>query len=240
MSATIKSVEDHGYILDLGMGDEASAFLSFEAAKQGPWNTEDDLCVGQVVDVNIVSLAKSGRTCTVSIDPKFFSSAAVSAPPLLSFDVLTSRGQLSEVSNVSSILPGTMVQCLITAVLPSGLNLQVLGYFEGTVDLFHLPHGHPKDTYKNGSKIKARILYDISATSPRRFALSLTEHVLSLSMKGGAAGADDSSKPLSLLQDDFPIGTTLEAAKVMRVEPERGLVLEVSDDTNGYVHVCYT
>jgi hypothetical protein len=125
----------------------------------------------------------------------------------------------------------------VTAVLPSGLNVQVLGYFEGTIDLFHLPGGNPEEVYKAGVKLKARVLYEINATSPPRFALSLLEHILSLVAPGLTAGYDDSSQPLSLLADNYPVGTVLEAVKVSRVEPERGLVLEVSDNVTGYAHV---
>lgn len=117
------------------------------------------------------------------------------------------------------------------------MNLQVLGSFDGTVDLFHLPPGDPEESFKVGKKLKARILYDIQATSPPRFALSLSKHILALKMK------DDGDNPttlgLSLLQEAYPIGTILDSVKILRVDSEKGLVLEVSETTTGYVHVSY-
>ena len=144
--------------------------------------------------------------------------------------------QLSEVSNVKSILPGELVQGLITTVQPNGINLQILGFFAGTIDEFHLKAGSIEDNYKVGKKVKARVLYDIdpSTSTAPRFALSLAEHAVSLTSKraGGAGGNDQSS-----LQNAFPIGTVIEAVKVVRVESERGLIVEVGQGVEGFVHV---
>ena len=133
-----------------------------------------------------------------------------------------------EVTSVTSILPGTLVQSLVTAVVPHGLNLQVLGYFGGTIDQYHLVPGPPEENYKVGQKLKARILYDVAASSPPRFALSLAEHLMALVPKA-VAGTE--------LPEAYPIGTVLDAVKVIRVETERGLVVEVSDGVEGYIHV---
>ena len=66
-------------------------------------------------------MTAGGRVIHLTLDP----------PTLL-------KAQLSEVSNVGSILPGHLVSALITAVVPSGLNVKVCGFFDGTIDLIHL------------------------------------------------------------------------------------------------------
>lgn len=65
------------------------------------------------------------------------------------------KGQLNEVSNVASILPGHLVSTLITAVMPSGLNVKIGGFFDGTIDLSHLPLGDKEieEVYKVGKKV---------------------------------------------------------------------------------------
>jgi len=110
-----------------------------------------------------------------------------------------------------------------------GLHLQLLGFFEGTVDQFHL--GHQLDKYKAGKNIKARVLYDYS-TSPPRFALALSSHLVKLSPQtvkhdGTVLG----------LREAYPVGTSLASVKVLRIEPERGVVVEVEPGVEGYVHV---
>ena len=64
----------------------------------------------------------------------------------------------------------------------------------------------------------------ISPSTPPRFALSLADHVV-----GYTARTD--------LQGAYPVGTTLEAVKVARVESERGLIMEVASGVEGFVHV---
>ncbi|KAF7981179.1 hypothetical protein HWV62_34965 [Athelia sp. TMB] len=216
LSAAVKSIEDHGYILDMGLSD-VSGFMSFKDAKKGPFGTENKLHLGGLVDVTVLKMSGNGRTCTLSPDTTLFTSSAI-----------------SEVTNVSSILPGALVQSLITAVVPSGLNLQILGFFEGTVDQISLRTGK---TYKVGQKIKARVLYDVPATSPPKFALTLAEHVIGLEAKHtkGAGGKDRVT-----LQEGYPIGTIFEEAKVASVEQERGLMIEVEPGVQGFVHISHT
>ncbi|KAF9270026.1 nucleic acid-binding protein [Marasmius fiardii PR-910] len=208
LSAAVKSVEDHGYILDLGISD-VTGFLSSREAKS---SKSKKLRVGQLVNVAVNELSSNGRSCEVTVDPKIFTTSTV-----------------TEISNVTSILPGSLVQALVTAVHPTGLNLQVLGFFDGTVDALHLPRHLPEKGFKVGKKIKARVLYDFSA-SPPRLALSLQEHIIKLEPHRGP----DTE---STIQEAYPVGTILDSTKVFGVEPERGLMLRTDDGMEGFVHI---
>jgi len=143
--------------------------------------------------------------------------------------------KLSETTTVTSVLPGTLVQSLVTAVSPHGLNLQVLGFFDGTVEQLHLTR--PSSEYKVGKKVKGRVLYDFSS-SPPRFALSLADHVVALGPKRVNAPAGSSRG--QALQDTYPIGKVVEEAKVLRVEAERGIFVEIEPGLEGFVHVRQT
>ena len=133
---------------------------------------------------------------------------------------------------MKSVLPGELVQCLITGVSPVGLNVQLLGYFEGTIDEYHLLPGDPVDNYKAGKKVKARVLYEIPGTSPPRFSLSLSSHIIALEQKFVGAGDGDGG-----IDEAYPVGTTLDSVKITRVEPERGLLVDVQEGIQGFVHV---
>ncbi len=65
MSASVKSIEDHGYILNLGIPD-VSGFLSFKDAKKA-LESSSKLHVGSIVDVSISKLSSNGRSCNVTI-----------------------------------------------------------------------------------------------------------------------------------------------------------------------------
>ncbi|KAL0071786.1 rRNA biogenesis protein rrp5 [Marasmius tenuissimus] len=205
LTAAVKSLEDHGYLLDLGVSD-VSGFLSFKEAT----SITERLRVGQLVNVAVNKLSANGRTCEVTADPKIFTTSSN-----------------TEISNVTSVLPGSLVQALVTAVHPVGLNLQVLGFFDGTVDELHLPRHLPEKGYKVGKKIKARVLYDFSS-SPPRLALSLQEHIIKLEPRRISERT---------LQEAYPLGTILEETKVFGVEPERGLTLKTDDGIEGFVHI---
>jgi rRNA biogenesis protein RRP5 len=135
---------------------------------------------------------------------------------------------MTEVSNVTSVLPGALVQSLVTAVSDHGLGLQVLGYFDGTIDLHHLPTGGPSKKYKVGQKVKARVLYELPAASPPKFALSLADHVLNLQTKQVKG---------SHISESYPIGTILDSVKVVGVEGDHGVTMEVAPDVTGFIHV---
>ncbi|CAA7268006.1 unnamed protein product [Cyclocybe aegerita] len=214
LTASVKSREDHGYILDLGV-ENVSGFLNPKNAEQP--NLQRKLHVGSLLDVTITKLSSNGRTCTVSCDPATFASS-----------------HLSDISSVTSMLPGTLVQGLITAVNPTGLNVQVLGFFDGTVDQSHLVKATSE--YKIGKKIKARILYNYSS-SPPKFSLSLLDHIIKL--EGRLTADEHEELKERTVQETYPVGTVLEAVKVKRLEGERGIIVEISPTLEGFVHISH-
>jgi len=135
---------------------------------------------------------------------------------------------MTEVSNVTSVLPGALVQSLVTAISDHGLGLQILGYFDGTIDLHHLPTRDPSKKYKVGQKVKARVLYELPAASPPKFALSLADHVINLQTKQVKG---------SHISEPYPIGMILDSVKVVGVEGEHGVTVEVAPDVTGFIHV---
>ncbi|KAJ4002507.1 hypothetical protein F5050DRAFT_1802449 [Lentinula boryana] len=214
LSVSVKSVEDHGYVLDLGMPD-VSGWLAFRDITS---ETSSKFQVGQLLDATISSISKNGRTCNVTVDPQTFISST-----------------LTEVSNVTSVLPGTLVQTLITAVHPTGFNLQVLGFFDGTVDEFHLPRKMTEKSHKVGKKVKARVLYYLPSTPPK-LALSLNEHVVNLTSRDVQLKGSDELRPM---QEVYPVGTVINDVKVIRVEPEHGLTVQLDSGADGFVHISH-
>ncbi|KAF8745274.1 S1 RNA binding domain, partial [Rhizoctonia solani] len=224
ITGAIQSVEDHGYIVDLGIKD-VSGFIPYKD-KSNP--DERRLSVGQVVSSTVVKLSENKRLCTLSVEPDAIQTAS-----------------LTEATSAHALLPGTLVSALVTAVVPSGLNLQVLGYFGGTIELFHLPSGAD---VKEGDKVKARILWDIPGSSPPRFALSLLPHVIRLTppsiqpipvqeSKKSKKKTEIISEDAPTLREAYPVGMILEAVKVTRVESEWGLVCEVTEGVGAFVHI---
>ncbi|KAJ3806453.1 hypothetical protein F5876DRAFT_80678 [Lentinula aff. lateritia] len=214
LSTSVKSIEDHGYLLDLGIPD-ISGFLAFKDVEA---ELPSKLQIGQLVDATISSISKNGRTCNVTVNFQAFVSST-----------------LTEVNHVSSVLPGTLVQTLITAVHPTGINLQVLGFFDGTVDEFHLPRRMTEKSLKIGQKVQARVLYYLSSAPPK-LALSLNEHVVRLTSRDVIPQGSDTHFPM---QEIYPIGTLVNDVKVLRVEAERGLTVRLDSGVDGFVHISH-
>lgn len=135
------------------------------------------------------------------------------------------------------MIPGSLVSGLITGIQPLGLNLQVLGFFNGTIDRFHLPPGDVEERFKIGQRVKARVLYNINPSTPPRFALSLAGHVISLTSKSVDSSESEHG---TTLQDAFTLGTVVDPVKVLRVENDRGLIVGVTPSVSGFIHVSTT
>lgn len=78
MSASVKSVEDHGYILNLGV-PEVSGFLSFKDANKS-LEGSSKLPVGSIVDVSILKPSSNGRIYNVTIAPSSIRVSYVCSP----------------------------------------------------------------------------------------------------------------------------------------------------------------
>ncbi|KAK0208872.1 hypothetical protein DFS33DRAFT_480538 [Desarmillaria ectypa] len=210
LTAEVRSIEDHGYQLSFGVPD-MTGILTFKDTKG--LSDDQSLIVGQLVDVTVQKQSSNGRTCHVTNDPDLFSSSS-----------------LTEITSAASVLPGSSVQVLITSIHAAGFNVQVLGFFDGTIDRLHLPRLISEKTHKVGKKVKARVLYDYSMTPPR-FALALNEHIVEL-------GTSRTVSRISI-QEACPVGKIIEGAKVLRVEPERGVDVEVEDGLEGFAHISH-
>ena len=77
MTAAVKSREDHGYILEIGISD-VSGFLSFKDADPLQQNRDVKLPTGALFDVTITKVSANGRICTLSRDSTLFVKSAVS------------------------------------------------------------------------------------------------------------------------------------------------------------------
>ena len=134
----------------------------------------------------------------------------------------------------------TLVSAVVTALSPSGLNVKFLGFFDGTIDLYHLPLASAISNdlakhYKVGQKVKARVLWSTN----RSDSLNSTEKTLALTCLPHLVN----SKSIHELKEAFPVGLLLQSVRVARVESEFGLVCEILGPKEGdpsvpaFVHV---
>ncbi|WVQ96181.1 hypothetical protein IAU59_003284 [Kwoniella sp. CBS 9459] len=214
----VKSEEDKGYTVGIGLNVDDGAVEGWvskeEVQKAVPSQT---LIPGQLLPATIKDLTAGGRVIQLSLD-----------------HTELTRSTVSEVTTVGSLVPGHLITALITAVVPSGLNVKVCGFYDGTIDLAHLPLGEAdiEDKYKIGKKVRARIIYDNIGTTPSKFALSALPHVVALS----SPTKEGEDVPL---EHAIAIGKLYPSVKVTRVIPDWGVVVRTNDGLDGFVHISH-
>ncbi|CAL8332402.1 unnamed protein product [Merluccius merluccius] len=157
LSGCVESVEDHGYLLDIGVG-ETKAFLPKQAAKDQHNNLEE-LKVGQNLTCRLDEVKGSGRVVRLSVNPTTLARTFADA----------SHGW-----NLTNLQPGLLVKAKIKTVTKHGLFLSFLS-FSGQVDFLHM-EPEQVSTYSVGQEVQACILY-IEPTT-RLVALSLRSYLL--------------------------------------------------------------
>ncbi|EMS48920.1 rRNA biogenesis protein rrp5 [Triticum urartu] len=162
LTAQVKSVEDHGYILYFGV----STFSGFmpKAGKE-----TEKIESGQLIQCVVKGIDKTRSIIHLSSDEDLISKSIIKDLKGLSIDHL---------------IPGMMMSARVHSVLENGVMLSFLTYFTGTADIFNLsssfPSGNWKDDYSKNKKVNARILFVDPST--RAVGLTLNQHLLRLNV----------------------------------------------------------
>ncbi|XP_030586460.1 protein RRP5 homolog isoform X2 [Archocentrus centrarchus] len=160
LSGCVESVEDHGYIVDIGIS-ATKAFLPKEAVKF-KHNSPEELKVGQYLTSQVEEVKNNGRVAQLSIDATTVAQAC--AEPQHGW-------------TLTNLLPGLLVNATIKAVTKHGLLLDFLSSFNGLVDFLHM-EPEQASSYTKGVQVKARVLYIEPYT--RLVGMSLRSHLIHL------------------------------------------------------------
>ncbi|XP_068178536.1 protein RRP5 homolog isoform X2 [Antennarius striatus] len=158
LSGCVDSVEDHGYIVDLGITG-TKAFLPKKAPKDKHNNLEE-LKVGQYLTPRVEEVKNDGRVVRLSSSPPTFAQACAAS---------------EQGWNLSNLLPGLLVKATIKKVTKHGLILGFLSCFNGQVDFLHMEPGQTS-SYAEGTEVHACVLY--VEPSNRLVALSLRSYLV--------------------------------------------------------------
>uniref|UniRef100_A0A1J3HSM0 rRNA biogenesis protein RRP5 n=1 Tax=Noccaea caerulescens TaxID=107243 RepID=A0A1J3HSM0_NOCCA len=158
VSANVKSVEDHGYILHFGL-PSITGFI-----KKGN-DGNQELKTGQLIQGVVTDIDKERKIVRLSSDPDSVAKCVTKDLNGMSFDLL---------------IPGMMVNARVHSVLENGILMRFLMHFTGTVDLFHLQNPMCnkswKDEYNQTKMVNARILFIDPST--RAIGLTLNPHLI--------------------------------------------------------------
>lgn len=141
LSGCVESVEDHGYLVDIGIST-TKAFLPRQAAKD-KHNNLRELKVGQNLLCRLDEVKSSARVVRLSVSPSVLSQAFAES----------SHGW-----TLSNLQPGLLVRAQIKTVTKHGLILSFLSSFSGQVDFLHL-EPEQASSYTKGQEVEACVVY---------------------------------------------------------------------------------
>ena len=167
----------------------------------------------------------NGRTVKLSLDPQKISNIKKGA-------------FVANAPSIESFLPGTAVDVLVSEVDHSGIYGKVMGLLDVTADLIHsgaassnkeLDKKHPV-----GSKTKARILCTFPTSDQKKLGISVQDHIVYWRSKTASETSDGAILPTL----NLPVSSTVDQARVAKVEPGSGLYLDIGvKGVRGFAHI---
>uniref|UniRef100_A0ABI7VYI6 S1 motif domain-containing protein n=1 Tax=Felis catus TaxID=9685 RepID=A0ABI7VYI6_FELCA len=124
LTGTVSSLEDHGYLVDIGVGG-ARAFLPLQKAHEyiRQKNKGAEMKVGHYLNCVIEEVKGNGGVVGLSIGHS---------------EVSTAIATEEQNWTLNNLLPGLVVKAQVQKVTPHGLILNFLSFFTGLVDFMHL------------------------------------------------------------------------------------------------------
>ncbi|PWY72232.1 nucleic acid-binding protein [Aspergillus sclerotioniger CBS 115572] len=217
VQASVVSVEDHGLVMDLGLeGGDVKGFMS--SKEVDPKTQPSAIKEGSVFLCMVTGQNANGSVVKLSAN-------------LQSTGSIKKSHYLSTAPTITSFLPGTAAEILLTEVSSTGMSGKIMGMLDATVDMVQSGGNLGKDLankYSTGAKIKARLVCTFPAAEPYKVGFSLLDHVAKFASDGGPGSSDDAPA----------ISAIVPEAKIVTVDPGLGVYVQIGSTKHmGFVHV---
>ncbi|NXN36661.1 RRP5 protein, partial [Rhinoptilus africanus] len=207
LSGFVSSMEDHGYLIDIGVSG-SHAFLPHQkaqnyikAVKRGP-----DLKIGQNLNCVIVEVKNEGRVVRLSIDRS---------------EVAASLATEKQNWTLSNLLPGLVVKARVQKVAPLGIKVSFLSSYTGIVDFMHMDPEKSMN-YSPNQVMKACIL-----------SVHPTSKVVRLTLRQSFLHPGGSPHQLS----NGRMGAVVEESTVKAFYKQFGAIFELDDGTLAFARL---
>ncbi|XP_014667836.1 PREDICTED: protein RRP5 homolog [Priapulus caudatus] len=215
LSASVVSVEDHGYVMDIGVKGIQAFLNSNDASKFiEEYNSGESLAVGQHV------------TCALCINDSNKSTAPLRSVNLTADPAAVCKAMLNKSGNANvklhAIVPGMVTETTVQKVMETGVIVKFLTY-TGFVHHTQLKGVYESPSkYREEQKVKACVL-----------------HVHPTSKEIGLTFSLPATNPLQTMSPAtmFPglaVGDKFSEACVVRVDKGRGVYLQLNEKTYGF------
>ncbi|KAL1554555.1 rRNA biogenesis protein RRP5 [Salvia divinorum] len=212
LSAYVKSIEDHGFMLHFGL----PSFAGFMPKQNQSEGRNLNVGIGQFLQGIVKSVDRSRKVVHMSSDMDVVSKYVTKELKGISIDLL---------------VPGMMVNARVQSTLENGILLSFLTYFTGTVDIFNLDKTFPSSKWKNdyakNIKFNARILFIDPST--RAVGLTLSPQLVSNKAPTSLVKVGDIFEQCKVVRVDKGSGLLLEVPTEPFPTPTYVNVNDVSD-----------
>ncbi|GFP79860.1 protein rrp5 homolog [Phtheirospermum japonicum] len=216
LSAYVKSIEDHGFILHFGL----SSFAGFMPKDNQSESRTNKVSMGQLSQGIVKRVDRTRKVVHLSSDPDMISKCVTKELKGISIDLL---------------VPGMMVNARVQSTLENGVMFSFLTYFTGTVDLFNLDKTFPSSNWKNdytkNMKFNARILFIDPST--RAVGLTLNRHLVSNKAASSLVKIGDIFDQSKVVRVDKGSGLLLEIPTLPTSTPTYVNATDVADKDVG-------
>ncbi|KAJ2456350.1 rRNA biogenesis protein rrp5 [Coemansia sp. RSA 2336] len=171
LTASVKSVEDRGYVLNTGIpSSKVTAFLPTSEAQAwlSRWMPQsEELKPGQLVEAAVSSVSDDRRSLRMTIDPE----AVAQATPKDTYKTM------------ASAQPGQLVSATVMKVWDQGLSLRFMGFYDCSADLNALDlaaarsKSEVEKKYPLGKSVLVRILYVSLTAAGKIITVSAMPHI---------------------------------------------------------------
>jgi rRNA biogenesis protein RRP5 len=222
LQAEVKSVEDHGLVMDLGLGSDVKGFIGKKDI--GSSSDMKSMKKGAVLLCLVLEPRSKGQIVKLSADPERIGN-------------IQKGNVLADSPTIDNFIPGAAVDVLITDVSTTGIAGKVLGVLDVTADAIHSGFATSakalEKLYPIGSKAKARVVCTFPNSEKQKIGVSFLDHVLSMVTKT-TAGRTGKVSPTEVA----PLSKIVAEAKVAKVDPTRGLFLDLGvKGVRGFAHI---
>ncbi|EME86351.1 uncharacterized protein MYCFIDRAFT_45277 [Pseudocercospora fijiensis CIRAD86] len=224
IQASVRSVEDHGLVMDVGLIEEHATGFIAKKALGAAWELSKAK-EGQVMLCLVTDKVGGDGRKVLKLSPDFnkLNGSQSNAPVV------------SDAPTVDAFLPGTLANVLVTEVTPLGIAGKIMGLLDVTADTVHSNAVGVEDMskkFKIGSKLKARITYALpQVDESTKVGVSLLDHVLALTPAPTKLPGNATFKlkaQAKEIEQALPLSKILDEAKVTRVLSQQGVFLAVS------------
>ncbi|XP_072477530.1 protein RRP5 homolog isoform X2 [Notamacropus eugenii] len=209
LTGTVHSVEDHGYLVDIGVGG-TKAFLPWQKDQEyiKRKNKDTRLHVGQYLNCLIEEVKGNGGSVHLTTLQSEVSAAVATEEQNWTLD---------------NLLPGLVVKAQVQKVTPHGLTLSFLSSFTGLVDFMHL-NSKKTSHYFQTQMVRACIL----SVHPRTKSVRLTLHSSFL----------QAGRPITRLCHHL-IGAVLNDVPVQGFFAKAGATFRLKDGSLAYARIMH-